>query len=86
MLSILVFTLIALLAIAILGCKQSEPKTQTETASSAPQFDITIPTRFSLYETWDVVEDTGTPVEFAVCDIPFTFDGTLNKLKVDLKK
>ncbi len=46
----------------------------------------TIGARFSLDETWDVGEDTGTPVEFNVYDVPYKFDGHLNKLTVDLKK
>ena len=46
----------------------------------------TIGARFSLDETWDVGEDTGTPVEFNVYDVPYKFDGKLNKLTVDLKK
>jgi len=45
----------------------------------------TIPIRFSLDETWDVGEDTGTPVEFSVYDVPFKFNGDLKKLTVDLK-
>jgi arylsulfatase len=38
-----------------------------------------------LDETWDVGEDTGTPVEFDVYDVPFKFNGHLNKLTVNLK-
>jgi arylsulfatase A-like enzyme len=45
----------------------------------------TIPIRFSLDETWDVGEDTGTPVEFNVYDVPFKFNGELKKVTVDLK-
>ena len=39
----------------------------------------TIGARFSLDETWDVGEDTGTPVEFNVYDVPYKFDGKLKK-------
>ena len=45
----------------------------------------TIPIRFSLDETFDVGEDTGTPVEFTIYETPFKFTGQLNKLTVDLK-
>lgn len=45
----------------------------------------TVMIRFSLDETWDVGEDTGTPVEFNIYDVPFKFNGRLNKLTVDLK-
>ena len=45
----------------------------------------TIGVRFSLDETWDVGEDTGTPVDFATYDVPFEFNGDLKKLSVDLK-
>ncbi|HEY9258791.1 arylsulfatase [Chitinophaga sp.] len=41
--------------------------------------------RFSLDETWDVGQDTGTPVEFDIYDVPFKFNGTLNKVTVDYK-
>jgi hypothetical protein len=47
--------------------------------------DATIGRRFSLDETWDVGEDTGTPVDFATYDVPFRFNGELKKLSVDLK-
>ena len=49
------------------------------------RIERTIGARFSLDETWDVGEDTGTPVEFNVYDVPFKFNGKLNKLAVDLK-
>jgi arylsulfatase A-like enzyme len=45
----------------------------------------TIGVRFSLDETFDVGEDTGTPVEFSVYDVPFKFNGDLVKVSVDLK-
>jgi arylsulfatase len=41
--------------------------------------------RFSLDETWDVGEDTGTPVDFDTYDVPFTFNGELERVTVDLK-
>jgi arylsulfatase A-like enzyme len=44
------------------------------------QIPRTIPTRFSLDETFDVGEDTGTPVVEAYADkMPFPFTGTLKK-------
>jgi len=49
------------------------------------RIEQTVLLRFSLDETWDVGEDTGTPVEFDVYDVPFKFNGQLNKLTVDLK-
>jgi arylsulfatase A-like enzyme len=46
----------------------------------------TIPVRFSLDETFDVGEDTGTPVvEDYVNKMPFAFSGTLKKLVVVLE-
>jgi arylsulfatase len=47
--------------------------------------DRTTPIRFSLDETWDVGEDTGTPVDFATYDVPFRFNGEIKKLTVDLQ-
>lgn len=49
------------------------------------RIERTIGVRFSLDETFDVGEDTGTPVEFNVYDVPYKFTGQLNKLSVDLK-
>jgi arylsulfatase A-like enzyme len=46
--------------------------------------DRTTSLRFSLDETWDVGEDTGTPVEFKEYDVPFKFNGELNKVTVNL--
>lgn len=46
----------------------------------------TIGARLSLDETWDVGEDTGTPVEFNVYDVPYKFDGGLKKLTVTYKE
>src|SRR5262249_2479332 len=46
----------------------------------------TIPVRFSLDETFDVGEDTGTPViETYVDKMPFKFPGTLKKVVVVLE-
>lgn len=50
------------------------------------RIERTIGARFSLDETWDIGEDTGTPVEFNVYDVPFKFDGKLNKVTVEYKK
>jgi len=50
------------------------------------RIERTVLLRFSLDETWDVGEDTGTPVEFNVYDVPFKFDGELKKVSVDLKQ
>jgi arylsulfatase len=47
--------------------------------------DATIGVRFSLDETWDVGADMGTPVDYATYDVPFTFNGDLRKLSVDLR-
>jgi arylsulfatase A-like enzyme len=49
--------------------------------------DRTIPTRFSLDETFDVGLDTGTPViEDYVNKMPFKFTGVLNKVVIELGK
>ncbi len=46
----------------------------------------TIRLRFSLDETFDVGEDTGTPVIEDYADkMPFRFTGTLEKVTIDLK-
>jgi arylsulfatase len=46
----------------------------------------TIPVRFSLDETFDVGQDTGTPVLEEYADkMPFRFKGTLNKFAVVLE-
>jgi arylsulfatase A-like enzyme len=46
----------------------------------------TVGSRFSLDETFDVGEDTGTPViEDYTSHMPFTFTGTLHKLVIALK-
>ena len=46
----------------------------------------TIPARFSLDETFDVGEDTGTPVVEDYNDkMPFAFTGTLKKFVVILE-
>lgn len=44
----------------------------------------TIPIRISLDETFDVGEDTGTPVNLNY-DVPFKFAGKLEKVVIDLK-
>jgi len=47
----------------------------------------TIPLRFSLDETMDIGEDTGTPVVEDYADkMPFKFTGVLNKVVVELGK
>ena len=45
----------------------------------------TIAARFSLDETFDIGEDTGTPVEFSVYDVPFKFTGELKEVTVAYK-
>ena len=46
----------------------------------------TVPVRFSLDETFDVGEDTGTPViETYVDKMPFKFTGKLKKVVVVLE-
>ena len=42
--------------------------------------------RFSLDETFDIGEDTGTPLDFNVYDVPFKFTGELKKVNVTYKK
>ena len=44
------------------------------------RIERTIPIRFSLDETFDVGEDTGTPLDFNVYDVPFKFNGELKKV------
>jgi arylsulfatase A-like enzyme len=48
------------------------------------RIDHTMPGRFSFDETFDVGEDTGTPVSLDY-DVPFKFTGTLEKVVVNLK-
>jgi len=51
------------------------------------KIERTIPTRFSLDETLDVGEDTGTPVvEDYVNKMPFKFTGGLEKVVIELGK
>ena len=51
------------------------------------KIERTIPTRFSLDETLDVGEDTGTPVvEDYVNKMPFKFTGDLKKVVIELGK
>ena len=45
----------------------------------------TMPFRFSFDETFDIGEDTGTPVSLDY-DVPFKFTGTIDKLVFDLKR
>jgi hypothetical protein len=47
------------------------------------RIERTIPIRFSFDETFDVGEDTGTPVNENY-DVPFKFTGQIEKLVVDL--
>lgn len=51
------------------------------------KIERTIPVRFSLDETMDVGEDTGTPVVEDYLDkMPFKFTGVLNKVVIELGK
>ncbi|HET6363701.1 MAG TPA: hypothetical protein VFG02_01495 [Nitrospirota bacterium] len=47
------------------------------------RIERTVPFRFSLDETFDVGEDTGTPVNLSY-DVPFKFTGTIEKVVVNL--
>jgi hypothetical protein len=47
------------------------------------RIEHTMPVRLSLDETFDVGEDTGTPVSLDY-DVPFAFTGTLDKVVVRL--
>ncbi len=49
------------------------------------RIDKTIPARFSFDETFDVGEDTGTPVSLDY-DVPFKFTGRIEKVAVSLGK
>jgi len=50
------------------------------------RIDRTVPSRFSLDETFDVGEDTGTPVvEDYAAKMPFKFTGKLEKVTIELK-
>ncbi|MFN8257071.1 MAG: arylsulfatase [Bacteroidales bacterium] len=49
------------------------------------KIEATIAARFSLDETWDIGLDTGTPLDFKTYDVPFKFNGKLNKVTVDYK-
>ncbi|MFN9573892.1 MAG: arylsulfatase, partial [Betaproteobacteria bacterium] len=51
---------------------------------AAGRIDRTVPFRFSTEETFDVGEDTGTPVDLSY-DVPARFTGGLSKLVVDVK-
>lgn len=51
------------------------------------RIDHTIAARYSLDETFDVGEDTGTAVvDDYSAKLPFKFTGTLEKLTIDLDK
>jgi arylsulfatase len=45
------------------------------------RIEKTVPFRYSLDETFDVGEDTGTPVDLSY-DVPFKFTGTIDKLTI----
>ncbi len=45
------------------------------------RIERTVPFRFSLDETFDVGEDTGTPVTLSY-DVPFKFTGTIEKVVI----
>ncbi len=47
------------------------------------RIERTVPLRFSLDETFDVGEDTGTPVSLNY-DVPFKFTGTIEKVVINL--
>ena len=47
------------------------------------RIDRTMPFRFSLDETFDVGEDTGTPVSLDY-DVPFKFTGQIEKVVINL--
>jgi len=47
------------------------------------RIERTVPFRFSFDETFDVGEDTGTPVNLSY-DVPFKFTGTIEKVVVNL--
>ncbi|HEY4416967.1 MAG TPA: arylsulfatase [Verrucomicrobiae bacterium] len=49
------------------------------------RIDRTVPVRFSAGETFDIGEDTGTPITREY-DVPFAFTGTIQKVVVDLKQ
>jgi hypothetical protein len=49
------------------------------------RIELTQPLRFSLDESFDVGQDTGTPVIDEYDDkMPFRFSGTLKKVDIDL--
>jgi arylsulfatase A-like enzyme len=47
------------------------------------RIDRTVPIRYSMDETFDVGEDTGTPVNLSY-DVPFKFTGTIEKVVLNL--
>jgi arylsulfatase len=49
------------------------------------RIELTAPLRFSLDESFDVGQDTGSPViDEYDAKMPFKFDGTLNKVEIEL--
>jgi arylsulfatase len=49
------------------------------------RIEASIAARFSLDETWDIGLDTGTPLDFETYDVPFKFNGKLDKVTVDYR-
>ncbi len=47
------------------------------------RIERTVPFRFSIDETFDIGEDTGTPVNLSY-DVPFKFTGTIEKIVLNL--
>ena len=47
------------------------------------RFEKTVPFRFSFDETFDIGEDTGTPVDLSY-DVPFKFTGRIEKVVINL--
>jgi arylsulfatase len=49
------------------------------------RIELTAPLRFSLDESFDIGQDTGTPViDEYDAKMPFAVAGTLNKVEIDL--
>jgi arylsulfatase len=46
----------------------------------------TVPLILQWDETFDIGEDTGTPVDDRDYQVPFTFTGTLNKLTIAIDR
>jgi arylsulfatase len=71
------------------GAGKSATGTLTVDGKQVAQGKIerTIPTRYSLDETLDIAEDTGTPVvEDYLAKMPFKFTGELKKVVIELGK